>query len=159
LASIAWVSDQTAVPDQLNRSLFHYTTADGIIGILQDQSLYATHSDFLNDSTECRSILAVLLPRLEAELREVVPRLVKLKLLESSILTDYGDELYRQEAENMLRVMPEATNNTAPYFITSFCIHEPNTPAYEHGLLSQWRGYTRLNIAPSLSALPIAYLV
>jgi hypothetical protein len=148
-------SEQMAVPPQINRSLFHYTTADGIIGILQDQSLYATHAGFLNDSTECRSILAVLLPRLEAELREVVPRLVNLKLLQSSILTEYGDEIYKQEAETMLRAMTEATNSTAPYFITSFCIHEPNTLAHKHGLLSQWRGYARGGFAIEFDELAL----
>jgi hypothetical protein len=126
-----------------SRSLFHYTTADGLIGILQNQSLFATHSEFLNDSTECKTILAVLLPRLEAELRHVVPELIARKLFQPSILTDYGDEIFRQEAENMLQAMPSATHSTAPYFISSFCIHDPQSPAYEHGLLSQWRGYGR----------------
>src|ERR1035441_3962462 len=34
-------------------------------------------------------------------------------------------------------------NNTAPFFITSFCMHKKGTAVHEHGLLSQWRGYAR----------------
>jgi hypothetical protein len=129
--------------EQESRSLFHYTTAEGVIGILQNQCLHATHADFLNDSTECRAILAVLLPRLEMQLREIVPKLIARRLIHPSIATDYGETVYRHEAENMLQAMVEATNNTAPFFIASFCVHKEGTPLHEHGLLSQWRGYAR----------------
>jgi Protein of unknown function (DUF2971) len=37
--------------------------------------------------------------------------------------------------------MLKATNKVAPYFITSFCIHDEDTYEYSHGLLSQWRSY------------------
>jgi hypothetical protein len=128
---------------QTSRSLFHYTDVDGLIGILENQTLRATHSDFLNDSTECRTILSILLPMIETELREIVPKLVDLKVLNPTIMTDFGGEIYKLEAQKMLQAMVSATNNVAPYFITSFCIHDPSDPAYQHGLLSQWRGYAR----------------
>jgi hypothetical protein len=60
-----------------------------------------------------------------------------------SVATDYGETIYRQEAENMLQAMVHATNNTAPFFITSFCVHKQGTPLHGHGLLSQWRGHAR----------------
>ncbi|KRR08451.1 hypothetical protein CP49_31405 [Bradyrhizobium valentinum] len=123
--------------------MFHYTSAEGLVGILQTQSLFATHSAFLNDSTECRIIRDILLPRLESELREATPKLIERRVIDPKILTDFGDELFRQEADNMLHAMSQATNNTTPYFITSFCVHQPNTPAYSDGLLSQWRGYAK----------------
>jgi hypothetical protein len=88
-----------------SRSLFHYTTAEGIIGILQNQCLFATHADFLSDSTECRAILAVLLPRLEAQLKEIVPKLIARRLIHPSVATDHGETIYRREAENMLQAM------------------------------------------------------
>jgi Protein of unknown function (DUF2971) len=138
-----------------SRSLFHYTTAQGLVGIIQHQSLFATHSEFLNDATECRLILDILLPKMEAQLKGVVPTLVARKLMHPSILTDFGDTIYRQEAERMLNAMIVATNTTAPYFIASFCIHEPNTNAYDHGLLSQWRGYGRSGFAIEFDELGI----
>jgi hypothetical protein len=112
------------------------------VGILQSQSLFATHSAFLNDETECRIIRDVLLPRLESELRIATPKLIERKIIDPKILTD-GEDIFRQEADNMLRAMSQATNNIAPYFITSFCMHEPHAAAYRHGLLSQWRGYAK----------------
>lgn len=138
-----------------SRSLFHYTSADGLVGILQTQSLFATHSAFLNDSTECRIIRDILLPRLEKELREATPKLIERRVMDPKILTDFGDDLFRQEADNMLQAMSQATNNTAPYFIASFCVHEPNTSAYNDGLLSQWRGYAKGGFAIELDELGI----
>lgn len=138
-----------------SRSLFHYTSADGLVGILQNQSLFATHAAFLNDSSECRIIRDILLPRLEQELKDVTPKLVERRVIDPKILTDFGDDLFRQEADNMLHAMSQATNNIAPYFITSFCVHEPNTPAFEHGLLSQWRGYAKGGFAIEFDELGI----
>jgi hypothetical protein len=138
-----------------SRSLFHYTTAEGLIGILQTQSLFATHSAFLNDSTECRIIRDILLPRLEKELKDATPKLVQRGVIDPKILTDFGDDLFRQEADNMLTAMSQTTNNIAPYFVTSFCVHEPNTPACEHGLLSQWRGYAKGGFAIEFDELGI----
>jgi hypothetical protein len=126
-----------------SRSLFHYTTAEGLIGIIQNQCLFATHADFLNDSTECRAILDVLQPRLEAQLKAIVPKLIARGVMHPSVETDYGKTIYRQEAGNILRAMVRASNSTAPFFITSFCLHKEGTSHHEHGLLSQWRGYAR----------------
>jgi hypothetical protein len=126
-----------------SRSLFHYTSAQGLVGILESQSLFATHSEFLNDTTECKIIREILLPRLEAELKDAVPKLVQRKIMDPAVLSDMSDNLFRQEADNMLRAMSQAANSTAPYFISSFCVHEAGTPAYNHGLLSQWRGYAK----------------
>ena len=149
------VSQPVLAQAKTSRSLFHYTSADGLVGILQTQSLFATHSAFLNDSTECRIIRDILLPRLEKELREATPKLIERRVMDPKILTDFGDELFRQEADNMLQAMSQATNNTAPYFITSFCVHEPNTPAYNDGLLSQWRGYAKGGFAIELDEIGI----
>jgi hypothetical protein len=156
LRSKSYQSMEGAKPSpQESRSLFHYTTADGVIGIVQNQCLFATHADFLNDSTECRAILAVLLPRLEAQLRDAVPKLIERGLIHPSIIAEYGDTLYRQEAEKMLQAMVQAANNTAPFFICSFCIHAAGTQTYEHGLLSQWRGYARGGFAIEFDELEI----
>jgi hypothetical protein len=39
--------------------------------------------------------------------------------------------------------MASATDKVAPYFISSFCMHEEGTDHHTDGLLSQWRGYAR----------------
>jgi hypothetical protein len=128
---------------QQSRSLFHYTTGEGLIGILSSQSLHATHAHFLNDLSEGRLILEILRPVLESELAEVTPTLIRLGLMRSDFMTHFGNSIYRREADNMLGAMTRATDNVAPYFISSFCIHDEKDSAYQHGLLSQWRGYAR----------------
>jgi hypothetical protein len=45
------------------------------------------------------------------------------------------------QAESMYRAVVRATDNVSPIFVVSFCRHSKGTPAFEHGLLSQWRGY------------------
>ena len=35
-----------------NERLYHYTTWDGLVGILKNQSLWATHHRFLNDYSD-----------------------------------------------------------------------------------------------------------
>jgi hypothetical protein len=133
---------------QKSRSLFHYTTVQGLLGIVRDGSLFATHADFSNDSSECKLILPHLIKVLAAEYKEQVPQLIELGVMSPEILEVYGQGLYEKEALNSVRAMLKAANNTAPYFITSFCIHDENTQEYANGLLSQWRA-TRAGASPS----------
>jgi hypothetical protein len=50
------------------KRLFHYTTWNGLMGILDSHSLWATHYKFLNDSSEIilfkDKLLELLLPRM-----------------------------------------------------------------------------------------------
>jgi hypothetical protein len=48
---------------------------------------------------------------------------------------------HRLQAEKLYTSVVRATNNVTPFFVVSFCRHEEGTQAFEHGLLSQWRGY------------------
>lgn len=138
-----------------SRQLFHYTTAQGLVGIIKNQSLFATHADFSNDASKCKLALPFIKKILQEEFRRIVPRLIELKLMHPYILRDYGETLYEREAENSVRAMMKATNNTAPYFITSFCLHDEDSEEYRHGLLSQWRGYGRGGFAIQFDELEI----
>jgi len=149
------IKTKAAAISPKSRSLFHYTSAEGLLGIVSSNTIYATHFGFLNDTTECSLILDVLLPRLEAELRDITPKLVDLKFLKPEILTDFSDAFYRQEADKMLQAMVKTTNKLSPYFIASFCIHDPASEAYQHGLLSQWRGYARGGFAIEFDEIKI----
>ena len=64
--------------------LFHYTSVSGLFGILDSQSIRATNSDFLNDSTEINLFF--------------VTRLVK--ILESGIRAELA-------ADTALQVLPQ----------------------------------------------------
>ena len=127
--------------DGANRSLFHYTTAAGLIGIIKSQCLFATHANFLNDSAECRILRHLLKPQITAEMAEIVPDLIKRGRLVGDVFREHGEKIYEMQAEKALDSIFGSIENIAPVYITSFCVHDPSQPEYENGLLSQWRGY------------------
>lgn len=49
---------------EIHPELFHYTNAEGLIGIIESQSIWATHYAYLNDSEEIRHFLKHRLPAL-----------------------------------------------------------------------------------------------
>jgi hypothetical protein len=126
-----------------SRSLFHYTTAQGLLGIIKDRCLFATHAEFSNDSSECKLILPHLTKVVAAEYEKHVPELVAIGVMNPRILQEYGRGFFEEEARKTVSAMLQAANATAPYFITSFCIHDEKDDAYSNGLLSQWRSYAR----------------
>src|SRR6266487_5937964 len=84
-----------------SRCLFHYTTGEGLISIVRNQSLHATHSDFLNDSSECRLIKEILKPVFQHELSELVPKLIERGVLPQQILEEWGHQIYASESEKI----------------------------------------------------------
>ncbi len=130
--------------------IYHYTTLSGLKGILESQTLHATHYAFLNDSNEIHQIS----PRLQETILSITTKLY----------TDAADAnqqakremeaeggipfLAAKDASSMVdgiyRVTLGLGGGTRFFqpFVVSFCGHrEP----YErqHGLLSQWRAYGR----------------
>jgi hypothetical protein len=138
-----------------SRSLFNYTTVDGLLGIIKDRALFATHADFSNDSSECRLIRPYLTQILTAEYEKIVPMLIERKVISSNLLRDHGRAAFEMEAQNLVNAMLRATNNSAPYFIFSFCIHDKADYEYSHGLLSQWRSYARGGFAIEFDELEL----
>ncbi len=126
-----------------SRCLFHYTSGEGLIGILQSGSIHASHYGFLNDRSEGASLREILLPYLVSETREFLPKLVDAGIIKAELLAAHGDGYYEAEVAKMFDSMASATDKVAPYFIASFCMHEEGTDHHSDGLLSQWRGYAR----------------
>ena|SRR5258708_29531485 len=124
-----------------SRSLFHYTTAQGLLGIIGDDSLFATHADFLNDSSECKLILPFLIKILASDYERIIFKLIDLGVMSPDTLEDDGRMLFENEARKSVDAMLSAANATSPYFIASFCIHSKDAYEYSNGLLSQWRSY------------------
>jgi hypothetical protein len=122
-------------------SVFHYTDAPGLLGILSSEALFASDYRFLNDAAEGARIRDLIMPILESEVAEITPRLIAKGWLQKSFYTEYGAEAHRLQAESMYRAIVRATDNVSPAFVLSFCRHEKGTQEFEHGLLSQWRGY------------------
>jgi hypothetical protein len=62
-------------------SIFHYTDATGLAGILRSELLFASDYRFLNDTTEVGIIRDLALPVFEAEIAESIPKLIERKWL------------------------------------------------------------------------------
>jgi Protein of unknown function (DUF2971) len=124
-------------------SLFHYTTAAGLIGIVNDQTLFATHANFLNDAAELQILADLLAPQLSREFREIIPKLQAVGAFKPKLFTTFGESIYDSEASNLCRTVMRIIDRVSPIYVTSFCMHAPGSEEYEHGLLSQWRGYGR----------------
>jgi Protein of unknown function (DUF2971) len=102
-----WVSLHRKRP----RYLYHYTNAQGLLGMLQSNRIWATNSRFMNDPTEIAYAIG-LVRKVESELEKKGGR--------------WLDEL------KLSRILHEYEKN-AKVYIACFC--------REGDLLSQWRGY------------------
>jgi hypothetical protein len=122
-------------------SIFHYTDAAGLLGILSSQSLFATHYKYLNDLTEAAVIRELIMPILDSESAEIFPQLVEKGWLSKKYYDVFGTGVHHLAAEKLYGSFVRAIDNVSPFFVTSLCRHDEETQAYEHGLLSQWRAY------------------
>jgi hypothetical protein len=144
LAALTERPQISAVPaSEPSKSLFHYTTAAGLIGIIRTQNLRATHANFLNDTAECQLLTSLLAPQIATEFKDIVPRLTKLGAFKPEMLTAMVGDAMDTEAQKVANVALTVIERVSPIYISSFCIHSPGSAEHEHGLLSQWRGYGR----------------
>jgi hypothetical protein len=127
---------------EAHRELMHYTGASGLVGIINNQTLWATHAAFLNDATEIELFF-------EKRLAKVIEDGIRAELAASSELQVRPEFAHTpQEAdETIVRYaakMAEAIRGIARRFnqpyIVSFCTPN-NFTVSRNGLLSQWRGY------------------
>jgi hypothetical protein len=49
-------------------TLYHYTTQAGLLGILSDKDIWATHTQYLNDASEYRYAIGVVTTEIEKRL-------------------------------------------------------------------------------------------
>lgn len=129
--------------------LYHYTGISGLKGILDSQSLHATHYQFVNDITEMYAVR----PKLVSLARDGLLRGYDFHAKDPKKLAHMEanggkDVLVGHDADIFVNSLYRVTLGTALPFrhfephIVSFCGH---TGEYEsaNGLLSQWRGYGR----------------
>lgn len=122
--------------------LLHYTSAAGLVGILQSDSLRATNSAFLNDSTEISLFFEMRLAKvIEAGIRRELTTDPELQVLPQFASTpeeaDAAIKRYAVEMADAIRATTFRFNE--PYLA---CFSAPaNDRVRRDGLLSQWRGY------------------
>jgi hypothetical protein len=101
------------------KSLCHYTSATGLIGILESKQLYATDVRFLNDSQE-------LLYAVDLAKQYLTNQPLQSKDDERKAFADFALKLLDTK-DNLVVILG------TPTFVASF--------SEENDLLSQWRGY------------------
>lgn len=97
------------------RYLYHYTNAQGLLGMLQSNRIWATNSRFMNDPTEIR----------------YATRLVRELVIESQLLK--GNAPWLKKVKDWVNNFLDGYENQAKVYIACFCT--------QGDLLSQWRGY------------------
>lgn len=117
--------------------LFHYTGIAGLKGILESQTLWATHYKYLNDEEEITNFK----PRIKNLLLSILVQVNQDNHLSFSLedLEKRAEYIVNLSYRTLLLTHESKQPLVEPY-ITSFC-RADNTNVEKHGLLSQWRGY------------------
>lgn len=144
------MAEQQEIYDK-HKYLYHYTTMAGLKGILNSQTLRATHYKYLNDTSEInhmrQSLVDLLVPIAKAiaveqsqqnsEAKKHIRKHGGVKAVAQHDSKAMVNRLYRATfAEKVGDVA------FAEPFITSFCSHDRDSSyVRRNGLLSQWRSY------------------
>lgn len=121
--------------------LYHYTTWDGLLGILKTQTLWATHYRFLNDYSEIvffrDKLVSLILPYVSEAYEKLIE---KSPHIGQRIHQEGGlRQVVQHDAEVVVDAQYRATGHEI--YILSFCGQQENPYINSNGLLSQWRGY------------------
>lgn len=126
---------------EVYKNLYHYTTWDGALGIIESRSLWATHYKFLNDYSEIKlfrdRLVRLILPYVREQYEELIRHSPHAK---SKIDEDGGlDNAIKHDTEAFVDAQYHATGDEI--YIVSFCGEHSNPHINSNGLLSQWRAY------------------
>lgn len=126
---------------ELYKNLYHYTTLEGLLGILSSRSLWATHYRFLNDYSEIVLFRDRLIPLMYPFVRQAYDLLLKdSPQVQQRIDQDGGlHQVVQHDTEVLVDAQYHATRDDI--YILSFCGEHKNPHVNTNGLLSQWRGY------------------
>jgi hypothetical protein len=110
-----------------HNELWHYTTADALIGILESKQLWATRIDYLNDTEELVGFFDEVLPKIFDR------------------VTTENQQLSKEKLDWLRGVVRGALCEGYFTFVCSFAAIANNDRDREwlckNGRLSQWRGY------------------
>ena len=116
-------------------TLFHYTNANGLIGIFDSREIWSTAYYCANDEQELAAgsgVLRRLFRERAHQLRQAADPRAELFGRRGVDIMDYADGFERQ--------LTALAMSSLVAYIT--CFYKPSAKEYfNHGLLSQWRGY------------------
>ena len=118
--------------------LYHYTTAEGLRGIVESQQIHATNIAYLNDQDEHKGYFVHRLPAL---LKQCLDDAYLTGLQTNPSAVRPSDEDLVADSKNLSEAMWSATARLHDPYVASFSV--PPDLDHEDGLLSQWRGYGR----------------
>jgi hypothetical protein len=118
-------------PDKI---VFHYTSLDGLLGITESTSIWATNILYLNDASEFNYAKSLLSDKLK-HFCDVNPDFNKKTTLDESL----GYFFFEILEENINKLLP---SEHFSFYVCSF--------SEEFDLLSQWRGYCKNSSGYSL---------
>ena len=127
------------------KRLYHYTTWGGLVGIIENRCLWATHHRFLNDYSETLllkdKLIELAKPIVQEESRKFVDGHPDQRRIMKIIETSSGfDAVVDHNTDVLVRGMYATVPSDGPY-ITSFCGESKDEYINANGMLSQWRGY------------------
>jgi len=126
---------------EIYKKLYHYTTWEGLKGILQTQSLWATNYRFLNDYSEIvlfrNKLVSLILPTVFEGYKQL---LAHKPYLNGKIQKKGGlERIIQHDAEVLIDSQYGALGSEI--YILSFCGEPEKQSIADNGLLSQWRAY------------------
>jgi hypothetical protein len=116
-------------------TLFHYTTANGLLGILRNNEIWSTAYYCTNDESELSAgkgvLTSIFRSKTHQMIQEADPRV--------NIFRNRGVDI-RDYADKFEQIILSLALHFFCVYITCFC--KPSSEEdFLHGLLSQWRGY------------------
>ena len=127
------------------KKLYHYTTWDGLVGILKNKSLWATHHRFLNDYSETLlmkdRLIELAKPIIHHEFQNILDGHPDRQQIMKNIDINGGFEALVDLDSNVWVTGMYESLPQAGLYITSFCRESKDEYINANGMLSQWRGY------------------
>jgi hypothetical protein len=113
--------------ENAEKTVFHYTSLDGLLGVAESDVIWATNILYLNDASELHYAKSLLMEELAAY-RYTHEAFAKADTLDKSLGHFFLDSLQN----NINTLLPSPT---IAFFVCSF--------SEDGDLLSQWRGYSK----------------
>jgi hypothetical protein len=116
-------------------ALFHYTTANGLIGIFHTGEIWGTAYYCANDESELAAGKGVLAPLF----RSTTYKMIEAGDSRVETFRKRGVDI-REHADQFEQQIAAMALSSLCAYITCFC-KPASEEDFQHGLLSQWRGY------------------
>lgn len=126
---------------EVYEKLYHYTTWEGLKGIIENQTLWATNYKFLNDYSEIILFKDKLISLIYPYVSDGYKKLIEHRPSVMQKINREGGlhKVVQHDAKGLVEAQYHALGNEI--YILSFCGQPEKLSIASNGLLSQWRAY------------------